>query len=920
MFRRTKVSAAVVTALGGLLALGAAPSHGQQTLDRVEITGSSIKRIAAEGALPVQIVTSAQIQRSGATTVAEVIQRLPAMQGFQIADIAAGSNSGGIVTASIHDIGASYTLVLLNGRRIAPTGSGATINLNSIPMSAIDRVEVLTDGASALYGSDAIAGVVNFILKKNLQGGSFDAAINVPTEGAGKSGNVSFTYGVGDLYKDRFNFLFSVRHDEQQVLKATDREFSKSAYLPFTKEGKQYVYDRTSVFAVPANASVTFKRLPGETTTLPSYAFNPYRKQTGACGPMNFYSLNNATTATSVTENCAFDFGSTVEVYPENKRDTMFLAGQFQATENLKFFSEFAYSRFDLTARIAANPVPVSIPLTSDYYRNSVLPYLTPAQAARVNTVTANYRAQDFGTRDSQTVTDAKHFVIGADAEIGGWSTNAGLTWSENALNENYVGGYFRDKEFRALLAANAFDPFKLSGNQTPAVQSLMNGSIFNGSVRTQSTTLTGADFRASRELFRLPAGPLSIGLGGDFRNYHYKQTPSAAALAGEIYNYSPYTAYDLERDSHGVFAEVLVPIVKNLEVTGAFRYDTTKAVKDALKNRTVGDDMSASTYKVSGRYQASQNLLFRGSFGTGFKAPSMLDIAQPLVPNGVTASAYDCPFPGTEFCKPGKLQYTQLAGGNEKLVPEKSKNWTAGLRFEPTANFGMGIDYWRVEISDAVSAVSANQAFADPNKYRSLFTTFKQPAEPQAYWTFISSSTNIGKAINSGVDWDFISRHKTPVGQLTLSIAGTYLIESSYTRPGTDSDFTDSMGKYGENAAVSFRNIYRATAILDSGKFSNSLTVNYRSGYEDQNQLVRDLATNTNVRLRLDVPDYYTLDWQGIYRPNKSVELRAGVKNLLNKAPHLSLRDSSGHQVGYDPRYNDPLMRTVYVAASYKF
>ena len=139
------IAAAVITLIGSM-----AQNAWAQTEQRVEITGSSIKRIAAEGALPVQIIDAAQIQRSGATSVADVIQKLPAMQGFQIADIAVGTNSGGIATASIHDIGSSYTLVLLNGRRIAPTGSGSTINLNPTPMPAIPLIAGLPDGAPAL--------------------------------------------------------------------------------------------------------------------------------------------------------------------------------------------------------------------------------------------------------------------------------------------------------------------------------------------------------------------------------------------------------------------------------------------------------------------------------------------------------------------------------------------------------------------------------------------------------------------------------------------------------------------------------------------------------------------------------------------------------------------------------------------------
>ncbi|MBT9499944.1 MAG: TonB-dependent receptor [Burkholderiaceae bacterium] len=918
MFRRNQVNFAAMLCLG---ALSATPALAQQQLDRIEITGSSIRRIASEGALPVQVITAAQIRGSGATSVADVIQRLPSMQGFAIADTAIGSNSGGIATASIHDIGAAYTLVLLNGRRVAPTGSGSSINLNSIPMSAIERIEVLTDGASALYGSDAIAGVVNFVLKRNHQGGNITLQADVPLEGGGESANASITYGFGDLEKNRFNVVATYRHDEQKPMKSGDREFAKSAYLPFEYNGRKYTYDRTSTSADPANATVTFKRLGTETTTLPAYAFNPYYKtHSNQCAPNNFYSLSNAATATSVSEMCAFDFVSTIDVYPESKRDSVYVSGQFKASNALTLFTDIAYSRLDLIARIAPNPVPVSIPVSSSLFTTYVQPYLSANQIAHVNTVTANYRATDFGTRDSQTITDSKHLVFGGDAEVGNWVVGGAVTWSQNAINEKYVGGYFKDKEFRDIVRNVSVDPFVPSGNQSAAAQTLIANSIFNGTIRTASTTLKGVDVRASGDLFKLPAGTVGVGVGGDFRNYRYKQTPSAAALAGEIYNYAPATAYDLERDNAGVFAEVLVPVFKNFELTGALRYDTIAAIKDAVNKKEVGQKMSASTYKVSARYQVSNTVLLRGSYGTGFKAPSMLEIAQPLVPNGVTAASYDCPFPGTDACKPTKTQYSQLSGGNDQMKPEKSKQGTLGIRFEPTADFGIGADYWNVKMTDAVSSVSANLAFADPQKYKDLFTLYKTPAETQEYYAFKSVSMNIGKANYSGIDWDTVARFQTGIGRLTAGLAGTYMIEASYTRPGSDSDFTDNMGKYGENAAVTFRNIIRATLKLETGAFTNQLTVKLRSGYKDISTTARDMATNRNVLVSVDVPRYGTLDWQGTYNYNKALELRVGINNLLNEAPPFSLRDSSGHQVGYDPRYADPKMRTLYMTGSYTF
>ena len=145
-------------------------------------------------------------------------------------------------------------------------------------------------------------------------------------------------------------------------------------------------------------------------------------------------------------------------------------------------------------------------------------------------------------------------------------------------------------------------------------------------------------------------------------------------------------------------------------------------------------------------------------------------------------------------------------------------------------------------------------------------------------------------------------------------------MIDSSYTRPGTDNDFTDSLNKYGENAAVTFRNIVRATATLDSGPWSNTLTMKFRNGYTDKNTTVRDVASNKNVNISLHVPRYITFDWQGTYKYSKDVELQAGIINIFNKIPPFTLRDSSGHQVGYDPRYADPFLRTLYLSGTFKF
>lgn len=917
MFQEKIGVRAIRVALGVLAgsAFAIASAQAQNAPQRVEITGSSIKRIQVEGALPVQTITVEKIKQSGATNVAELIQALPAMQGFQIEAIAVGSNSGGNVSASIHDIGASYTLVLLNGRRLAPQGSGSTVNLNAIPMSAIERVEILTDGASALYGSDAIAGVINFIMKKDFKGVNIEATRNMPTKsGGGRNWNGSLTVGYGDLEKDRFSVMASYRHDDQDQIKATSREFGKSAYVPFKFEGSNYIYDRTSTAAIPANVSVTF------TGGLPAIGFSPYLKKNGNCPERNFVSLNN----TATVQNCAFDFGSTVEIVPESSRDSFFGKASFKLNNEWTASADLAISRLDLTARIAPNVAPFTVPTTSQFYKDNVLPHLTAAQAAAVRAVSGNYRTYDWGTRDSRTVTDSSHFVASVDGEIGGWTVGTGATWSKNSIDELYTGGYMLDKEFRDMLTNRSFDPFAPIGAQSEATRTLIKNSLFNGSIRKASTQLTGIDFRGSREVFKMAGGQASIGLGADYRQYRYEQKASAEADAGMIYNFNASPAYDMKRSSYGVFGELFMPIIKGLEVTAAVRYDSVGGIENGLTKTKMGDTQSASTYKVSARWTPTKDLLFRGSYGTGFKMPSMLDIGQPLVNNGFTATSWECPTnlaaENNDLCRPGKAQYNQYSGGNTKLKPETSKQYTLGFRYEPSTSFGVGMDLWDMKLKNAVSAVSQQQAFGDPVKFRSLFTTYTEPSTGTTYWAFNSLSVNIGKSHYRGIDWDIIGRHKFDFGRVSAGLAGTYMLKADYTKPGTDNDWTHSMNYFGINDAVTARNLIRGTLTLETGNFTNTLTMNYRDGYIDADTAVRKEGDKVNTQIRIKVPSRTTFDWQGRYNYSKNLSLRVGVKNLLDKDPPLSLRASSGHQVGFDPRYADPIGRQFYMTGSYTF
>lgn len=221
---------------------------------------------------------------------------------------------------------------------------------------------------------------------------------------------------------------------------------------------------------------------------------------------------------------------------------------------------------------------------------------------------------------------------------------------------------------------------------------------------------------------------------------------------------------------------------------------------------------------------------------------------------------------------------------------------------------------------------MTEDQIFADPVRYRELFTSKTNLATGDQELAILQASVNASKSVNQGIDWKFTWDNKFSFGNLKTVLAGTHLLESKSTRPGTDI-FVTSLGKYGENGAVSFPNVFKFTGSLQTGAFTNTLAIKYRSGYDDQEQtadgcaitLVDALGDCVGV-LDWKIPAYTTVDWQLGYTVNKMIEIRGGITNLLNKKPHLSIGDGGGHQVGYDPRYTDSYGRTFYLAADIKF
>ncbi|MEB0032846.1 TonB-dependent receptor [Undibacterium sp. RTI2.1] len=922
------------------LGLLAQPAFSQEDAapQRVEITGSSIKRIAVEGALPVQTLSKAQIEQSGATTVADLVASLPSMQGFLTSSASINGGGGGVQTASIHAIGTSYTLVLLDGHRVAPYGTGSAVNLASIPLSAVERVEILTDGASALYGSDAIAGVVNFILKKNQQDANIELTYNTPDASAkGATSSIAISKGFGDVEKDGYNVLFAYSHDEQTQLDASDRAFSANGGVQkFVNGGKVYSLYQTSSNSIPANVTVKGTGF--------SKAFNPALVNTGVCPSGNTF-------VSGVT--CRFNFASTVEALPQLKRDGFLAKGSFKINQDTSVYAEALYSKFTSTAAFAPPAQPLGVDTNSKLYQQEIVPALIKLgiDPTKVKSATMNLRLVDAGRRTDGWDTEAKHVVVGLEGNAKGVDYNLSYTHSENKATDNAVAGYTSGDQFAALFASGVYNPFVAP---TAATKAALAPAVLHQVLDQTVSKIDVASARGSMELFKAPGGMAQLGFGGDFSKQSYADSPSPIAQGPNVLqpnwtdtNIGGGTGalpFDSSRNSWGTFGELLVPVIKNLDVTAAIRYDSYDAVKnnknfDVNGNlaapATQGNTASSSTYKLAVAYRPVDELLLRGSYGTGFKAPTLAAITSPLT-NGGSSNFHPCPItsgPLLPLCN-GTAEYGLLSGGNaltgaSGLRPEKSTQYTVGFRVEPIKSLSIGFDLWDMKLKDQIATLPESLVFDNPQTYAALFSSYYDPIQKQNVLVAALTPFNIAASHYQGIDWDHTFTTSTTFGKVALNWTGTYMLKADQDVPGSGTDH--GVGRFNSYNDVVFRVISKLTATWKpSEKFLHSFTANYHSGYHDapitaDNAAVRavnvDGTLGAYVDSVRDVKSYTVFDWQTKAKLTKNFTLTGGIKNLFNVDPPFSQRiNGGGNQLGYDGRYTDPLGRQFYLVGNYKF
>jgi len=835
-------------------------SYAEEELARVVVTGSNIRTAQKEGASAVQVLSAKELAATGKTTVADVLRTISANSGNSYNEQYTGSFSAGTAGLSLRGLGQKNTLILVNGKRVAPYATAQDlqevfVDLNSLPLAAVQRIEVLKDGASSVYGSDAVAGVVNVILYKEFQGTEVSAQVGSSTQGTGQlERSASLQTGFGDLDDKGWSAVFSL-----DALKRDKLQQSDVSYL------------RGSDFRGHANGTLAW------TPTNYYGASDPTRQLGGVQGPLQLQNYGDITPGKS-GQVLAFNPAEYRTLIPGVERVHASLRGTLKLDDNTEAYAEALYG-YSWAEQTFGAPLTVGSGLRA--WNNAkqaldnisvVLPVGHPNNPGGTPLpVTATLF--DLGPRMKQDKVDFYRALAGIKGNWNGWDYDASIARSGSKLKEtvqNFVNRY----EFEKVLADGSYN-FADQSQNSEAVRNRLRLST----LRPAESTLTVADFNASKELAQLPAGALGFAFGAQWRQEEMDSNTSTAVLSGAELR-PAINIIQGKREVSAAFAEFNVPLLRDLTVNLAGRADK------------YSDFGSAFSPKASVRYQAAPWLLLRGTVSRGFRAPSLPEITHS------TSVSYGSVIDAKDPITPGQPRgVTNITVANTELSPERSKNFNLGFALSPSANSSVGVDYYHIRTkgvidTESTDTILANEALHPEKVVRDaqgrILTLYRQYA-------------NQGERLASGVDLDL--RHKLPktaYGTVTLNAQLSRVFK--YAQPLSNGEpLTNGAGTNYFGSIPKWRGTTGATWEL--GQWTGSAAWNYVDGYEQ--------TTRPGERVK----PFATVDVNVGYKVSAATSVNLVVANLFDRRPSW---DSSF--AFFDFTQADPRGRFASVRLNHKF
>ena len=885
----------------------AGPAAAQQTatdsagvMPSVEITGSAIRRVQAETALPVQTITRAEIDKAGVTTAAELLTRVAAnVNGLTDgASINVGGDQRGFNGANLRGIGTSSTLVLLNGRRMAnfaSPGDDSGVDLNNIPAAALERVEVLLDGASALYGTDAIGGVINFITRKDFQGLELNTYFGKTREGGAGKRTASIGAGKGDIEKDGYNVFAVADFQRTDALSTSQRSFIPGLQVA------QRLGHLLSGYTSPANIRLTSTQRDhlqdiGFTLNGQPITNRLINLSVPNCAPpANLY----LPAGTGGVDACTYDYMGDTELYPKSEKASLLSRAVVKLGGGHQAYAELALSR-------ARTHYVGSAARVTGYIDYSRVPQLAGTGLDQLDDdipgeLELRMRLNEAGRRTSELTSEGARLVVGVSGQVAGWDYDTALNHSVNTVKDKDTHGYVLYDELLAGIYDGRINPFGPSSAEGVA---LLDSIQVNDDVRHARGTMDSFDFKFSRALTPMAGGDLALAVGGEVRRERNVFTPSALLLSDNINNDAAPEGGRQTRDSRDIgalYGELLLPFAKEWEAQLSGRYDHYQQVG------------GAASPKIGLSWRPNGCILVRASAGRGFRAPSMTELHRPTVYSSTAT------LPDPVYCATVENNYADCADNwdtrrysNENLKPERSRQFSLGTVAAIGRHVNASLDYWNIKRTNLISEVGDDVILGNLARYGDLVHR-----DEDGLIDYIElRKENRGAQVAKGLDLAINVRGiDTAIGRFGGRLNGTYVLDSKIQNARGDV-FISNLGRFVTDGVVQR---WRHTITLDweRGPLSATLSNTYSSGYEDQNTAIN--IDDGSVVAQNRVKPYVLWDLSGAYEFDKRLTLRAGVQNLFDRSPPYS-NQAYFFLSGYDPTYTDPRGRRFYASANYSF
>ncbi len=917
MFKKNQIAGALAAAAmvsAGFTSLPAFAESG--VLEEVVVTGSRIKRSDNSSISPISVLTAQDLSVSGNLTLENFIQDMPSVNG---GDLGAGVNNGnpGTATVSLRGLGPNRTLVLVNGKRFASQSVNGYVDLNAIPTAIVERVEVLRDGASTVYGSDAIAGVVNIITKKNFEGVDIDFGYDVTDESDGDMYNLSATFG--NVF-DKGNFVLSAQYNKREEIRQGDRKFSA---CPFFDDGTQKICGgsptTTPAQFTPLGADSALGGLVVDGSTGASRPFN------AATDAFNFAELSYLTTPQEV-------YSAYAAVNYE-----LFDAGAIGVINANMEMNYSARQSDQLLAPVGTFGGWITGQTHPDNPFGDALCASNPSCTAPQSVATSRRLTESGGRRFTQDV-NTWRIAFGLDGEFSnGWSWDATYTvarWVDSQRDEGRPNRPRIEAMMDPILCAARTDG--CPGVYNPFVSDSMTAAQvaygFVGVNTKDESKLEIFQLNLSGGMgIELQGGEIGWAVGYENRQESASSNPDGGAAIGAIaFTAGNVTAGGFKVDE--LYGEVVVPILSGVPMAEVLTIEASARYTDV----DFLDD-TETVFKVAAEWAPIEDIRLRATYSEGFRAPN---IAELFLGQQQSAESYTDPCrnygtSGTDAntianCQADGLapnfnlatfQATTLQGGNPNLKPETSESFTFGIVLQPSMleNLVVTLDYFNIEIKDAVgtaptsaviSSCYASANFSDP-----LCALIVGPAFPGIDETpspgapsrrnsnlqisgVLQTTANLATYETSGVDFQVDYGFDTSVGVIDLRATGTYLSDYDYL-PFSGGDIVKLAGKFGGDPAfgspatfAEWQVNYSATLTRDN--WGTNVTARYQAATDDINAAPANLENEAASVIYWDVQGYYK--WN-------DVTFTAGVRNLTDEAPPYvtAYDDMNTLQFSYD-------------------